>query len=273
MEPEPTCQSQMPLNCSRRSLARACDTTDGDVMVIIHRRFSPPTCTAASSLSSAKAWREANSTPVPCHHTLPLLLYRSPPLLGQSSWSTSHRTSLISLCVKTPQASALIRPRCSLEKESPSSCRLERISDVGLLHRFPGPAEPSMSFSSPMCRSPTSPALTSTPPSASHWRPPLPKTRHRRLPTLMSPLLSATPKSIDRLICMLPDHSPLHLNAGSRRDQLATAAWEAMAPSPVFVSMGRKDRWTQNLSWAGLTATAGSDHMHSSLFLFPFGLI
>jgi hypothetical protein len=50
--------------------------------------------------------------------------------------------------------------------------RRECLSSASLLRRFPSPAEPSTSFASPMCRSPTSPAPTSTLPPASHQHPP-----------------------------------------------------------------------------------------------------
>jgi hypothetical protein len=42
MEPRPTCQSHTPLNCSRRSPTRACDTTHSTSTVTIHHWWPPP---------------------------------------------------------------------------------------------------------------------------------------------------------------------------------------------------------------------------------------
>jgi hypothetical protein len=64
--------------------------------------------------------------------------------------------------------------------------RHERLSSVSLLRQFPSVAEPSTSFASPTCRSPTSPALTLTLPSTSHRCPPPPKKCRRRQPSSVS---------------------------------------------------------------------------------------
>jgi hypothetical protein len=76
------------------------------------------------------------------------------------------------------------RPRVVGRREAKVSnteffIRSEHLSSVGLLGQFPGPAEPSTSFSSPTCHPSTSPALTLTLPLASHWCPPPPKKRYR----------------------------------------------------------------------------------------------
>jgi hypothetical protein len=55
--------------------------------------------------------------------TSPCEACHAPPLLSQSTHKISHQTSPTSLRVKTPQASTLMRTRPSSQKESPSSHR------------------------------------------------------------------------------------------------------------------------------------------------------
>jgi hypothetical protein len=110
---------------------------------------------------------------------------------------------LLSLSVLLPQvslASALIRPRPSTEQEPSLSCRSKwgRSSRHQVLHPLwahlrcwpppsPEPAEPSTSFASPTRHYLTSPTPALTPPSASHWSPPLPKMHHHGLSTRVGP--------------------------------------------------------------------------------------